>query len=155
MAMLLATAMLLAPACVAAADIGDGANGWTFARWGMTRAEVEAASNGVSNPTAQDNEDSVTGEQAIGAFRFQVTLEFQDDHLSEIRFAPTFPPKKCAALRGYLGDTYGRPALEDNTGAKISWWRDLPNANTIRYAMLDGGGCSLSYQPMSALSIVN
>jgi hypothetical protein len=157
-AALVATPALLAMPAVAQPvdNTGIAAGGLMFAHWGMTRAEVEAASDGKTHAADELGADTVDGDYVLGGFKFGVELVFDEDtHLKEVKLKPDFPPKQCAALKAYLRDKLGAPTLEGDAGYKTTWWRDEPHGNAVEFAAMSGQVCSLSYQPLSALAIVN
>ncbi|HVN01085.1 MAG TPA: hypothetical protein VMT68_12820 [Caulobacteraceae bacterium] len=153
----LAAALLASPALAQPVDnTGIAAGGWSFAHWGMTRAEVEAASDGKTHAGDDDVSDTVDGDYMLGGFKFQVQLAFDDaTHLAEVKLTPAFPPKQCGALKAFLRDKLGAPTLEADTGGKTTWWRDERNSNAVEFSQQSGQVCSLAYHPLSTLAIVS
>jgi len=157
-ALLAAPAVAPSPASAQPVDnTGIAAGGWSFAHWGMTRAEVELASDGKAHAGDDAVSDTVDGGYVLGNFRFAVQLNFDDatTHLAEIKLKPDFPPKQCGALKSYLRDKLGAPTLESDAGYKTTWWRDERNGNAVEFSQLTPEICGLSYQPLSALAIVS
>jgi hypothetical protein len=153
---MLAAALFATPALAQPVDNTPmSAGGWQFAHWGMSRGEIEAAGAGKTHGAVEANADAIDGDYAIGSFKFQVVLAFDEDNsLKEVRLKPDFPAKQCGALKAYLRDQLGVPALEVDNEPKMTWWRDAPHGNAVKYGSDGAKSCELLYQPLSTLSIV-
>jgi hypothetical protein len=159
----LAAALVAAPAFASSLanaqpvdNTGIAAGGLAFAHWGMTRAEIELASDGKAHAGDDAVSDSVDGGYVLGGFRFDEQLTFDDaTHLAEIKLKPDFPAKQCRALKSYLRDKLGAPTLESDAGYKTTWWRDERNGNAVEFSQLTPDICALTYRPLSALAIVS
>lgn len=94
---------------------------WQFARWGMTTAEIVAASKGTGRPSGRQEKDFTvlaTGDFSTGPFSFAV--EFYDHHgdgrLATVRLNLK-DPSQFQALWDALNAKYGKgEILPENHG---------------------------------------
>ena len=144
---LLVTALLAVPTS-AAAD-------WQYTRWGMTPAQVVAASNGAvelssgfGGPERRAGAVAAAGRYDAGEFHFTAEFMFRNGGLTGVSLVET--GEACGRLEYALTDKYGD--REGRSGTQgLYRWRD-PEANTVvEFAPSLAGGvtCNLRYLPIS------
>lgn len=150
----------IAAAVAAAIPFAGGAasapaGGWSFAHWGMTRAQVRAAANGKVQPPPADEEDTdtdgVDGDYAFGPFKVAVKLEFGDDRrLRQVDLFPSGDHFDCGAIGPYLTSAYG-PMRSDagGRGLRTRTWSDAKGGNIVNW-LTQGPGytvCEIDLDP--------
>jgi hypothetical protein len=134
---------LLSPA-PAAAD-------WTYARWGMSAAQLVAASNGQAVLAKQDSKTNTvfgsTGAEARYSqppFTFRVIFNFRYDKLTQVTLHPE-TKADCTPLINDLTRRFGPPEIKSlYTGITTFFWPDTATANDIRVFRVPDT-CSISY----------
>jgi len=137
-------AVALLPASPALAD-------WTYARWGMSPAQVVAASNGQARlAPPSKNTNTVYGTTGAEAdysqppFDFAVTFGFRYDKLTQVTLHVK-DGKDCTPLANDLIRKFGPPVIKsfytDVTGL---FWPDTATANDIR-VLRTSSACSIIY----------
>ncbi|MDB5575300.1 MAG: hypothetical protein JWR80_476 [Bradyrhizobium sp.] len=132
---------------------------WQYAKWGMTPAEVLAASAGkASTFTSQ-----VTGKIAVklkaphnaGDYEFQALFGFDagTDKLSSVQLI-LLGASKCDALRDELIVKYGSPVrVTSSSLSKDAIWLDKGDNNRVAINNIGPGTvCSLEYSSLSSSS---
>ena len=128
---------------------------WQYTRWGMTPAQVMAA----SAEAAHGNEDR--GLDAAGmkaelvvpyqgaSLRFTAVFLFDaGDRLEYVTLSPV-GPVSCPIVVQALSATYGRPeGTADMVHATTMRWDDIENDNLVVYADVGGGNCTVQYSKL-------
>lgn len=126
---------------------------WQYTRWGMTPAEVAAASNGMVEVGTGDLKDAydgaqigATGTYAAGKFRFQASFYFIGGKLADVhlRLVGGDP----YALKASLLGVYGKPFSDVEGGFDVTTWHDQPKNNRVDLIMIDDGYTTLEYRPL-------
>jgi hypothetical protein len=132
--------------------------GWEFARWGMTPAQVRAASHGVVIGTVA-GVDSLTGDYAMGPFKFNVDIDYQprpDDPgnsaadnliLGGVVLSLEARSGSCPALAAYLKTIYGKPDRTTTQGPLNLDWRKKAIGDDITYFSWPDKSCGVRYGP--------
>jgi len=148
----LCAAMLLS-AAAGAATAAQPAGGWEFAHWGMTRAEVRAASAGKAHQH-DDTNDTVDGGASVGPFKLQVLLQYaspdDDAGLTMVILALDGPDRECPALRPYLAKTYAAPGEAWAHGMYSGFsWTDAKGGNQVELTRMSGINCEIRLTPLA------
>lgn len=154
--------------CLAAAPtIGLAATpptppGWTFAKWGLTPAQLRAASHGTVRAGASGSPDQLNEEYAIGAFKFRVEFNYapkpdnpgdtDEDNLvlDGITMGLDLKSGDCAALAAYLPKAFGKPDRVTRQGPLGYWWYKKGQAYDINYYSFPDRRCGIAYAPIGA-----
>ncbi len=144
---------------------------WKFTKWGMTPAQVAAASNNQTkkstdlHPDSDGNVTKLVTPYPMGKFPFEAQFAFDKaDKLSSVTLVlndasaqavgPDMPGMQMNRSRGLCHDlgvgvkkSYGK---RQGGGAahmlySIETWRDLKNKNNVKYTVLEGSGCYVQY----------
>jgi hypothetical protein len=122
----------------------------------MTRAQVQAASNGALHSTDDPTTDAVTGDYRLAGFKFTVHLQFEGGQLSEVTMNLDGTLRQCSALGAYLKRAYGPPQTAGEGGYDSIGWADNATGNLVTYSTLSGGVvCEVVYDPLSTVSQAN
>jgi hypothetical protein len=124
---------------------------WTYARWGMSAAQLVAASNGEAVLARQDSKTNTvfgsTGAEARYSqppFTFRVFFNFRYDKLTQVTLHPE-PKADCTPLIDDLTRRFGPPGIKSlYTGITTFFWADTAGANDIRIFRVPDT-CSISY----------
>ena len=150
----LALLILAAPALALPAT-PPAKGGWSFAHWGMSKAEVRAASGGRAHaPDADpdDPDDTVDGGATLGPFIFDsVRLEYAREGLVQINLHLAGHAGDCAKLGAYMKQTYGpKWTVEDEEGSHTLAWDDAASGNEVLWTRMDDGDdvCEVVYDPL-------
>lgn len=144
-------ALLTTGAAAAGDDQAGAASGWQYARWGMSPAEVVAASGGRAVLAKQDGKTNTvfgsTGAQANHSqppFTFRVFFNFRYGKLTQVTLHPE-PKADCTPLVNELTRRFGPPEIKSlYTGITTFYWPDTAVANDIRIFRVPQT-CSISY----------
>lgn len=131
-------------------------DGWSFAHWGMTRAEVRAASGGQAHSPAgsvgDDDYDTVDGGAVVGPYEFTVILQYagvadDDSRLDTILLQlPTADDKRCEALRTYMIKRLGPHHTDGVNGMYVTTeWKVGKNQITVQ--QMRGINCEIRIEP--------
>jgi hypothetical protein len=120
---------------------------WQYTRWGMTPAEVIAASNG--NARQGDGRRSAQGpatKDVIGTYvaagrTFEVSFYFVEQRLDEV-VLQLRDSQQCQATTRDLLAVYGRPI--QISGARMEW-NDQAKGNYVKMINV-GGYCEIQYE---------
>jgi hypothetical protein len=132
-------------------------NGWSFARWGMTRAEVRAASGGQAHSEAvsvgADDDDTVDGGAVLGPYKFTVNLQYagvadDDSRLDTILLLlPTADDETCGALRTFMIKRLGPHHIDGVNGMYVTAeWKVGKNRITVQN--MRGINCEVRIEPV-------
>lgn len=137
-----------APIAAARAVAGSG---WRYARWGMSPAEVVAASGGQAVLASQDSKTNTvfgstgaTANDSQPPFSFRVFFNFRYGKLTQVTLHPD-PKADCTPLINDLTRRFGPPEIKSlYTGITTFYWPDTPIANDVRVFRVPET-CSISY----------
>jgi hypothetical protein len=124
---------------------------WTYARWGMSAAQVVAASSGQAQLAKQDSKTNTvfgsTGAEATysqSPFTFRVIFNFRYDKLTQVTLHPQ-PKADCSPLVNELTRQFGPPEVKSlYTGITSFFWSNTATANDIRLLRVPAT-CSILY----------
>jgi len=133
--------------------------GWTFAKWGLSPAQLRAASHGTVH-AGSGGPDLLKSEYAVGAFKFRVEFDYgpkpdnpgdtDEDNLVFDGVTMGLDPKSgtCAALAAYLPKVFGKPDRVTSQGPLGLWWYKQDGAYDINYYSFPDKSCGISYGPV-------
>lgn len=123
---------------------------WQFTRWGMTRAEFEAASPGSVTFEAPDGPDQVAkGPYRVGLVDVTAQYAF---HLGRLRSVVLSTPDQftCESMAAALTKRYGAPVKDAGVaGLENFSWDDQPGNNAMQYVSMEKDGCFVAYGPLA------
>lgn len=148
---------LVAPLSAAGADAQQMTNGWSFAHWGMTRAEVRAVSGGHAHSEAgsvgADDDDTVDGGAVLGSYKLTVNLQYAgpaDDNSRLVTILlqpPTADDKTCGALRTFMIKRLGPHHIDGVNGMYVTAeWKVGKNRITVQN--MRGINCEIRIEPL-------
>lgn len=146
MRLVIAVAVLLAPAC-ASAD-------WQYTRWGMTKEEVAAASKGQLKPcdarcasvTTDNSAAGLVGPYKSGEFNFDAFAMFDKRTGKLVRVNLKLLAGDGNALLGAVRLKYGEPASRLATDfISVHTWRD--QGDEINIVRIGRDLTALTYEP--------
>ncbi len=134
---------------------GPAAADWQYTQWGMSPAEVKAA----SNDEARDNADRTLDAEGVEA---RLTVPFQGETLpftavflfdaqDKLRYVTLNPVGQiaCPVVVQALAAHYGRPEGKvDMIHATTMRWDDVTNDNLVVYLDLGHGNCTIQYSKL-------
>lgn len=137
----LGIALLVASATSAAAD-------WQYAKWGMTAAQIIAASKGEAHPYSGEgcaftDQTAIARvpEKRIDKWVFEITFCTDGGgRLSSVALSPKPPENTYINLRASLLARYGRPIQDGSGDIFVVAWRDAKGGNLVRLSNLIGNG---------------
>ena len=142
----------------AGADAPQITNGWSFAHWGMTMAQVRAASGGQAHAPSlvagdSDNADTVDGGTQLGPYKFTVTLQYAgvgglDSPLDTVELdLQTDDDKQCIPLKAYMTTRLGPHHTDGVNGHYVtSEWKVGQNKITVE--RMRGISCEIRIEPL-------
>ena len=144
----LAVGALTASVLPAAAD-------WQYTQWGMSPAQVKAASGEVAQDNADRRLDADGLSAALTAFYqgesipFTATFLFNaQDKLHYVTLSPV-DRISCPLIVQTLAAHYGPPkGRADMVHARTMRWDDTENDNLVVYLDLGGGDCTIQYSKL-------
>jgi hypothetical protein len=126
---------------------------WQFTRWGMTPAQVMAASSGTArkgegDASAQgDATRQVVGDYAAGSFKFAVSYWFDGSGLARITMSQK-DDAMCRELQRDLTARYGEPVEYEGGSVQRRMWADKPSGNRVVLISTNLAFCELQYAPL-------
>ncbi len=128
---------------------------WQYAQWGMSPAEVGAASGGVARPNGDRDLDAeglraeLVAPYTTGSLPFTAVFRFDaEDALDDVALIPTGPPN-CPVVRAALVTHHGTPeGKADAQSAATLRWHDLDANNLVVFLDLGDGHCSIQYSKL-------
>jgi hypothetical protein len=159
----IAMTALAAAACLLAATAGAGSppmssTGWEFAKWGMTPAQLRAASHGAV-PKSNAGYDAMAGKYSMGKFKFDVVLDYSPRAGDPGNYDPRnlifnaallnldASSGSCTDLTAYLETAYGKPDRTFSAGPAGYLWTNK-KIGDVQYSTWDGNKtCSVMYMP--------
>jgi hypothetical protein len=130
---------------------------WQFTKWGMSREEVIAASDGKARKVKRDRfvtaDADVIGIHIASEMSFNVYYFFDDNRLTRIALRPK--NGTCDATIRQLIIIYGKPYVYNNKPPILSgdppyedyYWNDSKKGNAVSFNS-GGSGCTLLYKPL-------
>lgn len=125
---------------------------WQYTRWGMTPAQVAAASGGkvlagVGRPgdRVDGQEVGAIGSYTSGVFKFEAVFYFVGGRLADIRLNLIAGDRY--ALKSSLDGVYGRPFRESGGGLSIVTYHDVKKNNRVDLFTI-GELSTLEYRPL-------
>ena len=159
----IAMTALVAGGCLLALAAGAGSpsvssTGWDFAKWGMTPAQLRAASHGTV-PVNNAGYDTMKGEYSMGKFKFDVQFDYippADDpgnqdpkflKLNAVLLDMNANSGSCTDLTAYLTTAYGKPDRTFSAGPAGYLWSNK-KIGDVQYSTWDKNKtCSVMYMP--------
>ena len=128
---------------------------WQYSQWGMSPAQVEAASGGAAKPNDERDLDAeglraeLAAPYMAGSLPFTAVFRFDaEDMLDDVALIPT-GPVSCPVVRATLIDHHGTPeGKADPQSAPTLRWHDLDANNLVVFLDLGGGHCSIQYSKL-------
>ncbi len=155
--MLLARVMAAVALAVVAltASGAPAAAHWQYTRWGMSPAQVMAASEGTAAANtnrlldAEGVKAELTAPYKGAQLPFTAVFLFDDkDQLQDVTLEPA-SPGSCPVVLQMLTANHGTPQRRDSSDyATTIRWNDLDNDNVVIYFDLGGGDCSIQYSKL-------
>ena len=149
------SAAFIVAGLLSATSVAPAAADWQYTQWGMSAAQVKAASEGV----AQDNRDRTldpAGMTATLIAPFQgealsftaVFLFDAADRLTTVTLNPV-EGVACPAIVDALDATYGKPEGRADMGqATTMRWNDLDDDDRVVFLDLGQGNCTVQYSKL-------
>ena len=129
---------------------------WQYTRWGMTPAEVIAASNGAAHvgsgvqSVLGEGTADVVGTYDAGGRIFSTAFTFEQGHLASVALWTT-DWSQCIPTIKDLQAVYGDP--EEYTDGKVvanATWSDRSKNNHIKMRLLSPKYCEVQYSPIAS-----
>jgi hypothetical protein len=147
------TAALVALATPAHAD-------WQYTKWGMTPAQVVAASKGKATAGAGEPGDRMEGSplqvgavgtHSSGKWQFKSKFYFDAGKLGLVKLDLVNGEKGCGALWADMKSAYGKPFSDDeNVITHLAIWHDTAKNNRIALFAIGQSSCSIDYKPLKS-----
>ncbi len=125
---------------------------WQYTKWGMTPAQVVAASNssviagpGEANEQLPGKTLGASGPYTSGQYRFKAKFYFSNNRLDEIRLSLEDPAEHSLGLSNSLDGVYGRPFQRSSF---ITTYHDPGHNNRVDLMTLGANGAWLIYRPL-------
>lgn len=125
---------------------------WQYTKWGMTPAQVAAASKGkVAAPADPAEKAGNVGTYESGGRTFEAKFYYARGKLSEIMLYSE-PGNSCYQLRRDLEGLYGEPmSRRDNPVLAMYKWRDTKKGNVVTWSAIGGSRCILQYEGLGGV----
>jgi hypothetical protein len=135
---------------------------WQYTEWGMTPAEVTAASDGLATANNDRSQDAGTriaklvAPYKAGRFHFDAFFNFEDpDGLVSISLVLKRPSRDaCSGVIATLSNTYGPPANKTEVEiGEVQKWFDEANRNGVVYLGMGSEiqhYCLVQYMPLKS-----
>ena len=130
---------------------------WQFAKWGMTPAELVAASDGTVKmvlKTEENNDAYLKAVYVTGERKFDVSFKFQKQRLVRVILRDQDYHKICGPIARQLTVTYGKPysyssytAVYWNTLNEEYYWNDPGTGNAVAFYS-NQHGCFIHYDQL-------
>ncbi len=128
---------------------------WQYTQWGMSQAEVQAASNGTAVVNQDRTLDALDLKAGLTAFyrgdKRPFTAVFLFDLAGQLATVTLNPTDRisCDPIRHSLDAHYGTPAAVDQQkyGATARW-NDVEGDNVVVFLDLGHGNCSIQYSSL-------
>lgn len=153
-----ATALVAATFGVATALLGmetQALADWQYTQWGMSPAEVQAASNGTAVDNQDRTLDAVDLKAGLTAFyrgdKRPFTAVFLFDATGKLSAVTLNPTDRisCDPIRQSLSEHYGAPAsLDQHKFGETARWNDVEGDNVVVFLDLGQGNCSIQYSSL-------
>ena len=128
---------------------------WQYSRWGMSPAQLAAASGGVAKPNDDRDLDAeglraeLAAPYMAGSLPFTAVFRFDaEGGLDDVALIPA-GPVSCPAVRAALVAHHGTPEgkADPQSGATLRW-HDLDADNLVVFLDLGDGHCSIQYSKL-------
>ena len=147
----LSLAALICLGCWATPAAAD----WQYSQWGMSPAQVAAASGGVAKPNDDRGLDAeglraeLLAPYLAGSLPFTAVFRFDaEDALDDVALVPA-GAANCSVIRAALVDHHGAPEGQaDPRSAATMRWHDLDANNLVVFLDLGDGHCSIQYSKL-------
>ncbi len=128
---------------------------WQYTQWGMSPADVQAASNGTAVVNQDRTLDAAGLMAGLTAFyrgdKRPFTAVFLFDSAGKL-FAVTLNPTdriSCEPIRQSLDEHYGAPAsVDQHKFGQTARWNDVEGDNVVVFLDLGQGNCSIQYSSL-------
>ena len=147
-------ASALVPAALACSALPAAAD-WQYTQWGMTPAQVMAASNGVAQPNpdrkldAGDLKASLTAPYQGAAIPFTAVFLFDASGKLQVVTLNPVGGIACPVIVQALAANHGVPEGKDDlVHATTLRWDDTDNDNLVVYLDLGQGNCTIQYSKL-------
>lgn len=125
---------------------------WQYTRWGMTPAQVIAASKNKAHIAADpatngtpDFQNLVDAKYRSQDMDFDVNFLFDTGNkLAHVKLK-LVEPSGCASLQGRLSNIYGPPKLSSTPIISFAKWWDKPHGNVLVLMQIGDQSCSVDY----------
>jgi hypothetical protein len=133
--------------------VEPGIAGFLGTEWGMSRAEVVAATNGLAQEY-QDPRNVPMKDQLAVVIALTPSIQmtafyrfYSEGTLAGIKLLPN-DPTQCSSIRQVLGNSYGaaRASMKGDNGSLEEWF-DVPALNIVTFVQAHPS-CSLDYKPL-------
>lgn len=150
---------LIVAGALALALAAPAGAGWQSTEWGMTPAQVVAASQGRAMLNTGSSGQKIsgdtrtvqaTGTHVSGEHRFETTFYFRNDtRLALIKMELKEAPTGCGPLNADLQKLYGKPVKEEKSSVvTFIHWDDKAKNNRVKTVQIGTDYCSLEYEPL-------
>lgn len=147
----------LAPFIVAFLTLPESAHAeWQYTKWGMTPAQVVAASKGaaiLSTGLAEERyagaDIRATGVYTSGHYRFRTVFYFVDGKLADIRLK--LQGENHYNLKNDLLGVYGTP-FKESVSLRLTTWHDTKKNNRVDLLIIGDSHTTLEYRPLKSES---
>lgn len=138
-----------------AASVLPAAADWQYTQWGMTPAQVKAASGEVAqaNPDRRLDADGLSAALTASyqGESIPFTAAFLFNRQDMLRYVTLSPVDRisCPLIVETLAAHYGPPeGKADMVHARTMRWDDAVNDNLVVYLDLGGGSCTIQYSKL-------
>ncbi|WP_341896943.1 hypothetical protein [Sphingobium sp. YR657] len=136
---------------------------WQYTRWGMTAAQVSAASGGITEPLVFDpnsvdpmlrnhlaavaaDAPTLRAPYEAGGRKYDADFHFTNDELDRVSLSLK-SSNDCYKIKGEMLGSYGQPdEAYERTG--VFWWRDIERKNHVMLAARSETNCSIVYKSL-------
>ena len=150
----LISAVVLAAAGLAASTASANAD-WQYTQWGMTPAEVKAASQGATHHNRNRGLDTerltakLTASYKGETMPFIVVFLFDEENKLRVVTLNPLKMKDCPTVMNKLRVHYGNPKNNsDFIYADVARWDDYENSNLVVFLLINKNNCTIQYSKL-------
>ena len=128
---------------------------WQYTQWGMSPADVQAASDGTAVVNQDRSLDAADLKAGLTAFyrgdKRPFTAVFLFDSAGKLATVTLNPTDRisCGPIRQSLDAHYGTPAsLNQQQFGQTARWNDVEGDNVVVFLDLGQGNCSIQYSSL-------